>query len=144
MTVLIEGDVGAVKAAVDAAAAAAERVGEVVSVHVIPRPDDSVKSILTAHPEHGNRKCTAADQEFEPERSQQQEESEEKLLIRQIISKKLIWKRRKNLLQKHFLKTAGNQAEVLSEEQTESPTEHRKNPLLRNKKSSPYRSSKKA
>ena len=52
VTVLIEGDVGAVKAAADAAAAAAERVGEVVSVHVIPRPDKDVKSMLTAHPEH--------------------------------------------------------------------------------------------
>lgn len=77
VTVLIEGDVGAVKAAVDAAAAAAERVGEVVSVHVIPRPDDSVKSMLTAHPEHGNRKCTAADQSLNQE-SSRQEESEEK------------------------------------------------------------------
>ena len=48
VTVLIEGDVGAVKAAADAA----ERVGEVVSVHVIPRPDKDVKSMLTAHPEH--------------------------------------------------------------------------------------------
>ena len=38
VTVLISGDVGAVKAAVDAGAAAAKRVGELVSVHVIPRP----------------------------------------------------------------------------------------------------------
>ena len=38
VTVMVEGDVGAVKAAVDASAAAAGRVGTVVSVHVIPRP----------------------------------------------------------------------------------------------------------
>ena len=57
VTVLIEGDVGAVKAAADAAAAAAERVGEVVSVHVIPRPDKDVKSMLTAHPPK-NRKSS--------------------------------------------------------------------------------------
>ncbi len=46
VTVLVEGDVGAVKAAMDASAAAAERVGTVVSVHVIPRPADDVKKML--------------------------------------------------------------------------------------------------
>ncbi|HHV26687.1 MAG TPA: BMC domain-containing protein, partial [Tissierellia bacterium] len=40
------GDVGAVKAATDAGAAAAERVGELVSVHVIPRPHNEVETIL--------------------------------------------------------------------------------------------------
>ena len=39
VTVMIEGDVGAVKAAVDAGAAAARKVGELVSVHVIARPN---------------------------------------------------------------------------------------------------------
>jgi len=39
VTVIIEGDVGAVKAAVDAGAAAAQKVGELVSVHVIARPN---------------------------------------------------------------------------------------------------------
>lgn len=42
VTVLFSGDVASVKAAVDAGAAAAERVGELVSVHVIPRPDPQV------------------------------------------------------------------------------------------------------
>lgn len=46
VTVLVRGDVGAVKAATDAGAAAARRVGELVSVHVIPRPHDDVESIL--------------------------------------------------------------------------------------------------
>lgn len=46
VTVLVRGDVGAVKAATDAGAAAAERVGELVSVHVIPRPHGEVESIL--------------------------------------------------------------------------------------------------
>ncbi len=45
-TVLIEGDVGAVKAAIDAAAAAAERVGKLISLHVIPRPDSSVRAMV--------------------------------------------------------------------------------------------------
>ena len=44
--VMVRGDVGAVKAAVDAGAAAAERVGELVFVHVIPRPHDEVEEIL--------------------------------------------------------------------------------------------------
>ena len=46
VTVLVEGDVGAVKAAMDASAAAAERVGTVISVHVIPRPADDVTRML--------------------------------------------------------------------------------------------------
>ncbi|MBC7332628.1 MAG: propanediol utilization microcompartment protein PduA [Synergistetes bacterium] len=46
VTVMVRGDVGAVKAAVDAGLAAAKRVGEVVSVHVIPRPHSDVEKIL--------------------------------------------------------------------------------------------------
>ena len=46
VTVMVRGDVGAVKASVDAGAAAAKRVGELVSVHVIPRPHNDVESIL--------------------------------------------------------------------------------------------------
>ena len=46
VTVMVRGDVGAVKSAVDAGAAAAERVGELVSVHVIPRPREEVEFIL--------------------------------------------------------------------------------------------------
>ena len=42
----VTGDVGAVKAATDAGAAAAERVGELISVHVIPRPHQEVELIL--------------------------------------------------------------------------------------------------
>lgn len=46
VTVMVRGDVGAVKSATDAGAASAKRVGELVSVHVIPRPDPSVELIL--------------------------------------------------------------------------------------------------
>jgi len=46
VTVMVRGDVGAVKAATDAGAAAAERIGELVSVHVIPRPHAEVEFIL--------------------------------------------------------------------------------------------------
>ena len=46
VTVMVRGDVGAVKSAVDAGAAAAERVGDLISVHVIPRPHDDVEYIL--------------------------------------------------------------------------------------------------
>ena len=46
VTVMVRGDVGAVKAATDAGAAAAGRVGELVSVHVIPRPHAEVEMIL--------------------------------------------------------------------------------------------------
>ena len=46
VTVFVRGDVGAVKAAVDAGAAAADKVGQVGSVHVIPRPHQDVESML--------------------------------------------------------------------------------------------------
>ncbi len=46
VTVMVRGDVGAVKAATDAGAAAAKRVGELVSVHVIPRPHQDIEMIL--------------------------------------------------------------------------------------------------
>ena len=53
VTVMVRGDVGAVKAATDAGAAAAQRVGELVSVHVIPRPHEELEAILP-HLEGGN------------------------------------------------------------------------------------------
>ncbi len=46
ITAMVRGDVGAVKAATDAGAAAAQKVGEVVSVHVIPRPHQDVEKAL--------------------------------------------------------------------------------------------------
>lgn len=46
VTVMVRGDVGAIKAATDAGASAARKVGEVVSVHVIPRPHMDVEKIL--------------------------------------------------------------------------------------------------
>ena len=46
VTVIVKGDVGAVKAAVDSGAAAAKRVGELISVHVIPRPHSDLDMIL--------------------------------------------------------------------------------------------------
>ena len=46
VTVMVRGDVGAVKASVEAGASAAERVGTVVSTHVIPRPHREVEAVL--------------------------------------------------------------------------------------------------
>ena len=46
VSVYVEGDVAACKAAVEAGAASAGRIGEVVSVHVIPRPHDDVTKVL--------------------------------------------------------------------------------------------------
>ena len=61
VTVMVRGDVGAVKAATDAGAAAAEKVGELVSVHVIARPHTEVDAILphgrlSSAPASGNGK----------------------------------------------------------------------------------------
>ena len=49
VTVMVRGDVAAVKAAVDAGSAAAKRVGELFSVHVIPRPHGEVEGILPGY-----------------------------------------------------------------------------------------------
>ena len=46
VTIMVRGDVGAVKAATDAGAVAAEKVGELLSVHVIPRPHEDVEQLL--------------------------------------------------------------------------------------------------
>jgi len=46
VTVMVRGDVGAVKAATEAGASAAKRVGDVIAVHVIPRPHEDVEGIL--------------------------------------------------------------------------------------------------
>lgn len=53
VTVMVRGDVGAVKAATDAGCAAAEKVGEVVSVHVIPRPHHDVDKVLVSQITNG-------------------------------------------------------------------------------------------
>lgn len=53
VTVLFAGDTAAVKAAVDAGAAAAERVGQLVSVHVIPRPDPELDVLEGDEPSGG-------------------------------------------------------------------------------------------
>lgn len=97
VTVMVRGDVGAVKAATDAGAAAAERVGELVSVHVIARPHEELEDILgpipTAapadHPVGGPRKPDqepareeedpAADPQQEASASEQAEAAEEVL-----------------------------------------------------------------
>ncbi len=63
VAVMVSGDVGAVKAAVDAGSAACERVGQVVSVHVIPRPSDDIDAAVpksAAAAPAGNRKARGA------------------------------------------------------------------------------------
>jgi ethanolamine utilization protein EutM len=51
VTVMVRGEVGAVKAATEAGAAAARRVGELIAVHVIPRPADDLERFLPKPPE---------------------------------------------------------------------------------------------
>ena len=64
---MVEGDVGAVKASMDAAASAAERVGEVISVHVIPRPHESVGEMLKPPTPPAPEKSPEPDPEPKPE-----------------------------------------------------------------------------
>ena len=56
VTVMVRGDVGAVKSAVEAGGTAAKRVGELISVHVIPRPHEEVEGILPKAPAAGKGK----------------------------------------------------------------------------------------
>jgi ethanolamine utilization protein EutM len=56
VTVLVRGDVAAVKAATDAGAAAARKVGELVAVHVIPRPHPSLEGTLPITPKPAAKK----------------------------------------------------------------------------------------
>jgi ethanolamine utilization protein EutM len=63
VAVMVAGDVGAVKAAVDAGAAACQRVGEMVSVHVIPRPHGDIDIII---PDRPDAEGTPAEKEKPP------------------------------------------------------------------------------
>ena len=60
VTVMVRGDVGAVKAATEAGAEAARRVGELVSVHVIPRPHADVEELLKEKAPKAKAKAKAA------------------------------------------------------------------------------------
>ncbi len=67
MTVKVLGDVAAVKAAVDAGEAAAKRVGELVSVHVIPQPDEELVSMLPEIADDYEKPAEATAEEKQPE-----------------------------------------------------------------------------
>ncbi len=72
ITIVIVGDVAAVKASVDAGAAAAQRVGELVSVHVIPKPDDQIADILPIEieiPVETEKKKEAREKPIEPQQT---------------------------------------------------------------------------
>lgn len=77
VTAMVEGDVGAVKAAMDASQAAAERVGRIISVHVIPRPHDEVELLLTKPGDPDPEKTEEAAPVEIPAESIPEEETEE-------------------------------------------------------------------
>ena len=60
VTAIVRGDVAAVKAATEAGAKGAQRVGELVSVHVIPRPHDSIEDVLPLGRGQGGMRTAAA------------------------------------------------------------------------------------
>jgi len=59
VTAIVRGDVAAVKAATEAGAKGAQRVGELVSVHVIPRPHDTIEEVLPIGRGAGGRRAAA-------------------------------------------------------------------------------------
>jgi ethanolamine utilization protein EutM len=71
VTVLIQGDVSAVQAAVDAGRVAAARVGELVSSHVIPHPDDEVENVLFKEKEEPAKPEMPAVLQEEPAKEEQ-------------------------------------------------------------------------
>lgn len=75
VTIIVTGDVGAVKAATDAGAAAAQRVGELISVHVIPRPHEELggKIVSTTPPENKKPSIQVEQIETEVEEAAQSE-----------------------------------------------------------------------
>jgi len=76
----VEGDVGATKAAIDAASAAAERVGKLLTSHVIPRPDPSVRAMLDMDlPKQKAPDPQEPKQEEEPEEEPEKEEPAEEV-----------------------------------------------------------------
>lgn len=75
VTVMVRGDVGAVKAATDAGAAAAERVGELISVHVIPRPHEELEPILRSPDRSPAPKAPEDDSDAEEEKPVQAEQT---------------------------------------------------------------------
>ncbi len=79
VSTLIEGEVGAVQAAIDAAQAAAERLGTVISVHVIPRPADEVARMLKKDPENPEKtEPPKKEPDSQPESEKAEAEPEQK------------------------------------------------------------------
>ena len=85
ITIMVIGDVAAVKASVDAGAAAAQKVGELVSVHIIPKPDDQLTGILPA----GEMKKEQTPVKIKPKREEKikKAEPEEEIIIEDEIKK---------------------------------------------------------
>jgi ethanolamine utilization protein EutM len=83
ITIVVVGDVAAVKASVDAGAAAAQRVGELVSVHIIPKPDDQIKTIL---PIEDGKRTFISEKIIEPKPSK----PAEKIIKEKVVKKGII------------------------------------------------------
>jgi microcompartment protein CcmL/EutN len=84
VTILVVGETAAVKSAIDAGAAAAQRVGELVSTHIIPRPDDQVGGILTGISATNTSKTQPTEkipQSSKPKRERRIQKVEEKELF---------------------------------------------------------------
>ena len=83
ITIVVVGDVAAVKASVDAGAAAAQRVGELVSVHIIPKPDDQIGTIL---PIEEGKKTFTSDKIIKPKPSKPAEKIIEELTLEKVYN----------------------------------------------------------
>lgn len=75
VTIIVEGDVGAVQAAIDVGTQAAARVGELLSSHVIPHPDEGVANILKKEERSTKGKAKSASKKEEPQVADPKEKS---------------------------------------------------------------------
>lgn len=82
VTILVVGETAAVKSAVDAGAAAAQRVGELVSTHIIPRPDDQIDGII-AEVKPAERKLRKQEEEIIPEKRTERTDKPKKLEVKE-------------------------------------------------------------
>lgn len=110
VTVMVRGDVGAVKAATDAGAAAAQRVGELISVHVIPRPHAEVEMILPNPPAEDDPPKTqpedAVKPEETPEAAPKEETPQEQMQMEEMAPERMTREKLEALLARSDLDTA--------------------------------------
>ncbi|GBD87776.1 ethanolamine utilization protein EutM precursor [bacterium BMS3Abin03] len=113
ITIMVTGDVAAVKASVDAGAAAAQRVGELVSVHIIPRPDDQLSGILPNEEEKKEPvKKPSRKTKTQPEERIIEAEPEEEIIIEEETEKEIAASPASSTIERLKKEALGKESEI--------------------------------